>query len=99
MHNLVALGFTHRSYETRRHEHSYEVREELRLADHTLVAWFSAFTRESNGEERLTTQSEFIQHQRLSLLQIRAANQWLLERAQAAPWRLSSYTQMVGAAA
>jgi hypothetical protein len=60
-----------------------------------LIASFSTTTRISNGVQILGTNTQFIQHNYLSLRQIEAVTEWLRDRTHAARWRLTSFTNMV----
>ncbi len=94
MHDWASLGLGLRSTEHRSYGNDgFSCREELRLLlDQSLVASHQTTIRISAGEQVLSTNTQFIQRSDLNMIQIRRINEWLRERANAAAWRLTSYT-------
>lgn len=81
-----------------RHENGLEDRLVLyRNEGRELVAAFSSTTRTSNGEQCVSTNSQFVQRNCLTKAEIDTVTQWLEELARSARHRLTTYTVMVEA--
>lgn len=92
-----ALGFSLTEIE-KKWDYGYELRSELRRADTgDFIAWVSTTTRTAGGEQVVNTSSSFVQHNSLTLKQIDVITAWLRQHAQAARWRLTTYTVLVEA--
>ncbi len=76
-------------------EYGFEVRAELHDASkRELIAWCSITTRTSDGEQMLSTSSQFIQRDHLTREQVDAITQWQREYIMSARWRLTTYTMV-----
>jgi hypothetical protein len=93
--DFTSLGLSFRET-IKKSDYGYEVRTALYcISTKDLIAWFSTTTRTSGGAQVLNTNSQFVQHDYLTIGQIRAITRWLRERTIAARWRLTTYTALV----
>ena len=95
LHDLTSLGLSYRET-IKKWDNGHEVHAALYCTStRDLVAWFSATTRTSAGAQTLNTNSQFVQHNYLTIGQINAITGWLRNCATAARWRLTTYTTVV----